>query len=345
VKAHRRTILVLFTLVAVTLGLSVSASTAQASTPSLCQLLHLCPSPTATPTSTTTASAPAPSASSSTVAGSNNLPVLYVHGYIDTTSVGCSGGDTNKGAAPLAQVLAAEGYTGPVLGVAYYCLDTGSLVIRNAGDGHCDDLSKQGYTSNTPIERLGCDLAWSIYNTYSANGQYVSVVGHSMGGLITAWALTHVGQNEYPPYLLVSNAVTVSSPLDGSYQRGSIQYSNVYVTSWCGVYNECTEMINGSKFLTALHQGVLPSSVIFTTIGGGSKDTVDTYESSSAIAAQHKVDMNATAPVAYSHTTYMTDTSLAMDEPQYETDTSGTTYDANGPHSLGRIAVALTATS
>jgi len=258
-----------------------------------------------------------------------NVPVLWVHGIINTLG-GCAGIDTAKQAAPFASVLASNGYTGPVVGVDYYCGDKNGMSILNAAGTY-----GKMYNNNVPIERLGQDFAWAVYNNYTSKGQYVSVAAHSMGGLITAYALTHVGQSGFPPSLLVQDVVTFSTPYAGTDRAPN-------VALWCGSTVQCTEGAPGSAFVTDLAKQAAPAGVDWTTMGGGPADTVDSYASSSAFPAQHKINYYSKTPVNYNHNTYISDQSLAVDEPLAYTNSGQPTYYlATAKHSLNLAALAM----
>lgn len=264
-------------------------------------------------------------------------PTLWVHGYISTLG-GCSynpwsppGVKADSQTVTLKSMLQSQGYTGSVLGVMYYCGDTGSFDIRNAA-GKYDGV----YGNDVPIERLGLDLAWAIWNAYSVNGQYVYLAGHSMGGLIIDEALTKTAEHAsgYPPQpLLVKSVITYSTPYNGT------DLSPNTIT-WCYGTYQCNEAAPGSAFITALQQRVLPSDVDWTTIGGGPADNVDSFASSSAVTAQHKVNYYSKTPVNYSHTSYYSDASTATDEP-FQITNNGVTSSLVSWHAtlLGAIAL------
>lgn len=102
------------------------------------------------------------------------------------------------------------------------------------------------YTDNeVNIEHLGYRLAWWIYRNYSAQGKTVNIVGHSMGGLISRYAvgMTSRRHPDFPPFLYVNTLVTVSSPHNGS------------PISLCGppLRFQCQQMLPNSAFLNALN--------------------------------------------------------------------------------------------
>jgi acylphosphatase len=72
-------------------------------------------------------------------------------------------------------------------------------------------------TNNEDIRHLACRFYWYVYDNYTLQGKYVHILAHSMGGIITKWALSMAGHDStYFPYpLLVYNVVTLSTPFQG----------------------------------------------------------------------------------------------------------------------------------
>jgi hypothetical protein len=59
-------------------------------------------------------------------------------------------------------------------------------------------------------------LAWYIYDNWSVNNTNAKVVAYSMGGLIIRYALQKSGvDSHFPPMLIVSDVVTMTTPLGG----------------------------------------------------------------------------------------------------------------------------------
>jgi hypothetical protein len=71
---------------------------------------------------------------------------------------------------------------------------------------------------DVPIKELGRRLAWRISANQSSWGRCVSVVGHSMGGLVVRAALTGVQITEpgFPPSLDIDAVVTLATPHQGN---------------------------------------------------------------------------------------------------------------------------------
>lgn len=78
--------------------------------------------------------------------------------------------------------------------------------------------TSSNYT-NIPDIYLGCLLAHYIYDTFTAKGQAVNILAHSMGGLLVRAAIAFSGPNGQPGYplspLLVDRVVTVATPHGG----------------------------------------------------------------------------------------------------------------------------------
>ena len=262
--------------------------------------------------------------------------VLWVHGLVQ--SAGCPGIRSAEQSAPFKSVLVANGYTGPIIGIDYYCGDSTGVTIMNAAGP-----ATQLYDANMSIKRLGLDLAWFIYNTYTTKGKPVSVAAHSMGGLITAYAVTHVGQPGFPPTLNVQDVVTFSTPYGGIDKTPHPWITPaVYSGIWCGQYTQCKELVPGSPFIVDLAKQTIPASIDWTTVGGGPQDIM-TYAMSSKIAgADHKVDYYATTPMTYNHENYITDTSLVENMPARIADVGVPIRTVSaGPHSLNLGAWAM----
>jgi hypothetical protein len=124
-------------------------------------------------------------------------------------------------------LLRRQGFKGPLITWGYY-----------RGDQHCS-VAFRG-SLNTPVTELGRRLAWEIYNRYSRHGKPVSILGHSMGGLIASAALAGVQKNggkskAWPPYLRVRNAVTLSAPFKG--------------VTCVSAQAQCRDLKGGSPFL------------------------------------------------------------------------------------------------
>jgi Putative serine esterase (DUF676) len=162
-------------------------------------------------------------------------PLILLHGFSPTGSVNCN---NYWGKGYVEKYLNdTRGWAGRVRELTYY---------QSGGTGCTRIPGAAGV--NQPIEDLGSEFAWYIYNTYSHSGVAVDVIAHSMGGLVTRIAIegtqhrfmTGSGRT-FPPYLYIEDVATLSSPHEGA--RSS-------VWGGCGVgYMEVCEMIPGSSFL------------------------------------------------------------------------------------------------
>jgi hypothetical protein len=272
-----------------------------------------------------------------------NAPVVFVHGFLLNL---CPQTDTASVFASAVTTLRARGYTGPTEAVAYYACDHGGPSIQKSGDPNAyfpsGAYSDGGNTDNTDIRHISYQLAWYLYDTYSSKGKTVELVAHSMGGLITRWMLYQVqaGNPLFPPYLYVQDSITISTPHNG------IQDGTNNLT-WCAGTLQCTQMTVGSTFLTELRSyGMNPQGTggtQWTAMGSRSCDIM-TAEQSTDMGDAHKVVYTgSSAPGCYNHTSYLTDTSTATDQPvQFWNpgDTAPTTA-TTGAHSLAWVANAL----
>lgn len=276
-------------------------------------------------------------------ASTTSNPVLWVHGLQKSST--CPVVDSKKQSTPFKNVAVKLGHTGQIVPIDYYCGDKTGVSIRGAGGPSTEKYPQNGYTNDTPIERIGMDLAWFIYNTYSIKGQSVSIASASMGGLAAMYTVTHIGTEEFPPYLLIDNVITYSSPFAGV-DKPLVGNQDQYVKSLCGVKIQCTQMLTGSAFLKELTSRPIPDEIDVTTIGGGARDVLS-FASSSAINADHKVNFYSGYPVAYDHVAYLNDQNMTYNMPAEVTDGQGTPvrYTKGQPHSLVWGYLALTSNS
>ncbi len=152
---------------------------------------------------------------------------IYTVGYYDKDVVGCDRSINES--------------TKPGLGEEY----------DNTPDAHVAGTT--GHTANAAIEHLAYHLAWFIYNSYSKNNETVAVLAHSMGGLMTRYALAEVAarNDAFPPQLLVDNVVTLGSPHGGA-RSGKLAECSLVTLAKVDHLRECDEMTPGSAFLTGL---------------------------------------------------------------------------------------------
>lgn len=224
--------------------------------------------------------APTPSQAA---AGDSNAatPVIYVHGYdAFGTGVSCTTWSNMTG------FLTSHGFTGPQVTVKYYHNDSGcGANLNNFGTQSAyfsGGLINGEDSPNTDIKHIGYQLAWYVYTTYTSKGQAVGLVGHSMGGLIIRYALYRIAAADpnFPPSMLVTNAVTFGTPHNGA-SLASICF-NI----------ECAEMAPNSSFLKDLNtSGQNPQGTGGTdwTIMGSDADTIVSDSSATSMTAAHKV--------------------------------------------------------
>lgn len=287
-----------------------------------------------------------------------NVPVIYVHGYLLNT---CPGGDSSRPAVfgNEAALLKQQGYTGSADYIDYYACDRNGSSIANSGtpntyypggemykNGLNPVYNPGGATNKTDIRHISYQLAWYIYDKYSSKGQPVSVVSHSMGGLISAWMLYQIQSHNslFPPYLYVQDSVTISTPFQGVNDG----YNNI---SWCPSSTQCTQVKPGSEFITALQAGGMnyqaTNGTDWTALGGAPCDTVDAPDGTTLAAGNAHIvwyyAKRGSTPNCYSHTSYLTDTVTTLNMPaklKNPGDVSFTTV-SNAPHSLLAVAQAL----
>ena len=211
-------------------------------------------------------------------------PIVYVHGYDSSgTTIGhdCAGyfdGTYNA--------LESWGHSGERATIRYYRDDTSCTVDSHAHGSHATHYAGghstgNGHTRDASIRHLGYHLAWTIYNRYTSKGITVDVIGHSMGGLITRYAVAQValGHPEFPPSLLVEDAVTVGTPHGGS------------GWAWFCYNQQCYDMRGGSSFLNWLDANAPNPGAPATdwTNLGSDDDEVVAWDSATAMAAPHKI--------------------------------------------------------
>ena len=227
---------------------------------------------------------------------SRTKPVLLVHG-IDAFLgfLNCANPNLDQNLGKHKSGLISLGYTN-VRTVAYYGGDVNCDVsISNSGShaAHQGPGRTQaqnhpnGHHSNqTSIEHLAYHLAWYVYDAFSSRNVAIDVMGYSMGGLITRYAIDKVQRQDpdFPPYLLVEDVVSVATPHKGL---------NPYTRDWCStLIYECVQLNQGSSFLNALNQGAgnpqARNGTDWTNLGSYADLIVNT-ESAIAMNAAHKL--------------------------------------------------------
>lgn len=223
--------------------------------------------------------------------------VIEGHGFVG--SVGCPNAKTEW--PGLDTVLAQNGYTGPRVGIAWLCSDSGDLDIKPYGD----DTNPNNYNVNMSFTAIAKANMRALYDVYWSKGIHTNVVGHSAYGLIMRYGMGMLGQPGWPPLALVDHVVTISTPYQGW------DSPNAYMFLNCpSLYTQCKEMTPGSAFITAMNAMPKPATD-WTCIGGSPKDQVATIKSACGVPADTKIDYYDKTVVNYEHSAYLTDTSQA----------------------------------
>jgi pimeloyl-ACP methyl ester carboxylesterase len=193
-------------------------------------------------------------------------PIYFIHGFSAQSKVNCasSWNDTRN-------LFRSMGQTGKFISWGYY-----------SGDTHCTRQTVNG-SNTTDIDDISKALAWDIWNNYTKHGAWVSVVGHSMGGLILASMMgkVSVGTSGYPSYLRVRDAVTISTPFNGATVTGWFKVCLV------ALIRECKQMKKGSNFLTFVNREA-PLTTDWTVLGTRGSDKSVSYTSATHLKAKWK---------------------------------------------------------
>lgn len=154
------------------------------------------------------------------------------------------------------QTMRAQGYQGSLVTFGFY-----------SNDLRCDVIISRNGSIRTSVHELAKDLAWQFYNRYSAQNTPISVVAHSLGGLLTRYALYRVamGDVSYPPFLMVSHVSTLGTPYQGYNLIAEICYLNP-------INAQCREMSPRSSFIAEFKNpgALLPQGkggTIWTNVG------------------------------------------------------------------------------
>jgi hypothetical protein len=159
-------------------------------------------------------------------------PVLLVHGFNATFNTNCN--DSTMRA--WRNGLISRGWS-DVRTVGWYANDTNcSLNVQ----------SRWNNTSNTSLDEIAREFAWTVRNHFTRNGQPVAIAAHSMGGLIVNRAIQGVmlGEPGYPDEMHVTDVVASGTPFAGSAWAATCADTT-------GV-QQCVQAKPGSAFLTTL---------------------------------------------------------------------------------------------
>ena len=239
-------------------------------------------------------------------------PVVYVHGYNPFGD----GTDCNMWNT-MDSTLRSWGLTGQKVTFGYYFGDVNCTQYAWNHGANIHYPPSGQYDRYVRIEHLGYRLAWMIYNQFSSRGVTVDIVAHSMGGLITRYALTQIQRNhpEFPPYLYVEDTVTLGTP-----------HAGTGWADWCWT-TQCSQMRPGSSFVNWLAtNGPNPQADGGTdwTAIGSYDDEIVSEGSAVSMSAAHKVLYLGSADVG--HGDYYVDTTDARTADVNYQDNGGPWY-------------------
>ncbi len=245
-----------------------------------------------------------------------NYPVLFIHGISNSSSADCS--EWN----PAKSYLPGQGWSGHLASIKYYTNDTHCDVSITGEASHCtgyhDSGSSDG-TNNEDVRHVACEFSWYIWDNYTQYGQNVQVVAHSMGGLITRWALYATPfEPALPPYLLIQDVVTMGTPHYGA--------PPAYAFFYCGSCLQGSQIETAMPFMQELiNSGQNPQGSAGTdwTMLGSTCDIANTLVGNDTewMTSGHKVLFSSPC---YDHGGYMGDTSNTWDASEQYCDFCGT---------------------
>ena len=241
-------------------------------------------------------------------------PVVYVHGYNPFGD----GADCNMWNS-MDSTMRSWGLTGQKVTVKYYFGDANCThSLQNYGtNGRHYDPGYANWDRYVRLEHLGYRLAWMIYSQFSSRGITVDIVSHSMGGLITRYALAQTQRRnaDFPPYLYVEDSVTLGTP-----------HAGTGWADWCWT-TQCGQMQPGSSFVNWLATyGPNPQGTGGTdwTAVGSYNDEIVSETSAVSMSAAHKVLYLAASDVK--HSDYYVDASDARTADVNYQDNGGTWF-------------------
>jgi hypothetical protein len=215
------------------------------------------------------------------------IPVVFVHG---ATNKVCPGLDVKQWSAGIATMLQRAGWS--------------PSLLDSVGFDQCDtDYSERigSFDLNTPLATVAHALAWYVYDTYTARGTTVDMVGHSLGGMLIRYSMARVAAHDpaYPKRIAVANVVTFSTPYLGV-------ETNLVCAEAAAV--GCTDLAPGSSFVAQLTQPV-PAGQNWVVFGSLARcDLVAPADSTAAPGATAVIFERP----CYAHTAYMTDRSALL---------------------------------
>ena len=260
------------------------ATRAATATPTPTSAAPASPTPRATATPTATPR-PSPTPKPTPVATtaprySSDLPVLFIHGY------------TPRGAAcdwdeMVGDFRDDDGYDfrGEIVQLAYYTVDSSRCDLDISGYGSHDEdgAHSGGHGRSTTIRHRAYHLNRMIWDRWSRHVRSVDVVAHSMGVLLTRYAIS-AGQRGLPEFrpIRVTDVITLGTPHQGVAR---------WLTPCRGT--PCAEMAPGSPFMEELRihaqdpQGAAGGTE--WTIVGSDADDLVTRASAIGMRATHRV--------------------------------------------------------
>lgn len=277
--------------------------------------------------------------------GLPDTPVVFVHGYNESA---CPGVDVTHAAWGGAYLeLTHAGWRGPLLPVSFYACDHdgvdvtgyGPNVPAGAGPTITAATPRVRYDQNTSIDQLAHDLGWFVYDTYAQHGKPVDLVAVSMGGLIVRDLLYRVAHHDpdMPPKLLVTHAVTISTPYLG--------YGVTGASPICPITTlECREFAVGSSFLTTLNSDPRPpqgdGGTTWSAAGSSAGCDFVPATTSLALAGAQRIDY---LIPCYTHVSYLFDGDPTLNASARLIQPDGTTTSTTtAPHSLRWLLEVLT---
>lgn len=202
--------------------------------------------------------------------------VIWVHGYEGS---GTSGINLESQFRTAIEHFRAQGWKEKMYVVSYYegdvswsdaSLGVSTLHLNTGGPGDCAHETHhasghvggaacagvRAHTTQTRIEHLGYHLAWKIYDTFTTENKEVRIMAHSMGGLITRYAMKRVreGHSAFPPVLNIGAVATFGTPHDGA-----------TFAEQCTVFacpTQLEQMNSGNGFLEGLGDSLPNGSVL-----------------------------------------------------------------------------------
>ncbi|MEV4567571.1 hypothetical protein AB0K12_27710 [Nonomuraea sp. NPDC049419] len=231
--------------------------------------------------------ATATAASAAPARADGHRVTVMVHGFDREADISCSGAWNSA-----RNLLNGNGW-GDVVTFGYYNKAT-----------NCD-LRLRG-TTDTRIQEVGRQFAWTVYYLYSSKDIAIDVVTHSMGGLVAKAAIEgvnrygvgktppdisgltvdpdHIGATDWPrdwpPFLYIEDMVTFATPHQG--------IGSALVTACAITHEQCSDMRPGSGFISWL--GKQPQSQMgtdYTFLASRHDDTVSVDSATNKRTAHH----------------------------------------------------------